>query len=457
MISRRTVPEYIARTAPVPRARRGPWYANIAPSYAGVFFWIAFYQALGTATVRHAGLGICLIGLLVSGLLCYGLYYLVPAMLGMQTGLPLYVVGSSTFGATGGYLMPGLLMGFVQIGWFAVATFVSTDFILKGLGIAAEPRSIPFIVTGVLWGYAIAYVGVKGIKYVAKVSMLLNCIPLVMLVAVFLETIRGVGHYAPAQPQMSNYQAFTAVLSMVLGFFATGGAAGADFGMNSRNASDVRVGGLVGIWFAVLLSGGLALTSVAGAHGINPALQGYQYGDVVRSIGGPTAKSMLLLFALASIPAACFCSFIIGNSLTTMIPRISRFSSTMTGATIAIILAVSGVAGDLVSFFGLVGASFGPICGAVAADYVRSGCRWAGPRTGINWAGYGAWSFGFLFGIIPSLPLPQEFRLYSQPAPLYSLVVSFMMYWVLAKAGLEPTPMTAAVDQVRLRHDVFLR
>ena len=52
-------------------------------------------------------------------------------MLGMQTGYPLYVVGSSTFGTAGGYVMPGILMGLLQIGWFAVATFVATDFILQ--------------------------------------------------------------------------------------------------------------------------------------------------------------------------------------------------------------------------------------------------------------------------------------------------------------------------------------
>ena len=49
--------------------------------------------------------------LAVAGLLSYALYYYAPAMLGMKTGYPLYVVGSSTFGTTGGYVMPGLLMG----------------------------------------------------------------------------------------------------------------------------------------------------------------------------------------------------------------------------------------------------------------------------------------------------------------------------------------------------------
>ena len=61
------------------------------------------------ATIAHGGLGLCLLALAIAGLLCYGLYYFVPAMLGMKTGFPLYVVGSSTFGAKGGYIIKGEL------------------------------------------------------------------------------------------------------------------------------------------------------------------------------------------------------------------------------------------------------------------------------------------------------------------------------------------------------------
>ena len=38
----------------------------------------------------------------------------------MRTGLPLYVVGTSTYGASGGRYMPGFLMGILQFGWLAV-------------------------------------------------------------------------------------------------------------------------------------------------------------------------------------------------------------------------------------------------------------------------------------------------------------------------------------------------
>jgi cytosine permease len=148
---------------------------------------------------------------------------------------------------------------------------------------------------------------------------------------------------------------------------------------------------------------------------------------------------MFFLFTLASIPAACVCAFIAGNSFATMIPGVPRMGSTMVGVTVSIILAITGKAADLVGFFTIVGASFGPICGAIAADYLLSGRKWAGPRQGINWAGYGAWAVGFFVGILPFLPLPESIQAYTQPAVVYSFIVGFLLYMLLAKAGLEPS------------------
>ena len=103
----------------------------------------------------------------------------------------------------------------------------------------------------------------------------------------------------------------------------------------------------------------------------------------------------------------------------------------------SILLAVTGVAANLISFFTIVGASFGPICGAMAADYLLSGRKWAGPREGVNWAGYIAWAIGFAVGILPFV-LPAGQAANAQPAVLYSFITGFAVYAVLAKLGLEP-------------------
>ncbi len=432
------LPDYLSKAAPNPKGNRAPWYVNTAPTYAGVFLWIAFYQSMAGDTLAHANVLLCLAALVLAGLLCYAFYYRVPAMLGMQTGFPLYVVGSSTFGTKGGYIMPGLLMGLLQVGWFAVATFFSTKFILDGLGVNSDPMTPQFIVTGFLWGGVLAFVGAKGIQYVAKVSLYLNAIPLLMLIYVLFQTAGGISQYQVPAGKSDAFLAITSVLAIVIGFFATAGAAGADFGINSRDEKDVKMGGLVGIALAVLVAGGLPLLAVAGAHGLHPELTSFDYGEVVKSIGGPIASAMLFLFAIASIPPTCFCSFIVGNSFSTMIPGVPRVTSTMVGAAVGIIIAVTGGAAHLVSFFTIIGASFGPICGAMAADYMLSGKKWAGPREGVNMAGYIAWAVGFLVGILPFLPLPAEILPYTQPAPLYSCIVGYLVYVLLAKAGMEP-------------------
>jgi cytosine permease len=137
------------------------------------------------------------------------------------------------------------------------------------------------------------------------------------------------------------------------------------------------------------------------------------------------------------VPSTCFCAFIAGNSLNTMIPSVPRVASTMCGAAIGIVLAVTGVAANLISFFVIIGASFGPICGAMLADWILSGKRWSGPREGINFAGYGAWAVGFLVGILPFLVGPDT-QPYVQPAPLYSAIAGFVVYMILAKAGMQP-------------------
>lgn len=430
------LPDYIAKAVPNPTSNRAPWYANTAPSYAGVFLWVVFYMQLAVGTLDRANPWLLVGALVVAGVLSYKLYYYVPGMLGMKTGYPLYVVGSSTFGTLGGYVMPGLLMGLLQIGWFSVGTFVSTNFILNGLGIHAGPGSLPFLVVAALWTYIMGYVGVKGIGYVSRVSLYLNAIPVLMVLIVMFQTAGGVTRYTPAQSD--SYGAFMLVVAAAIGFFATAGAAGADFGMNNRHESDVAKGGWVGIAAALVFAGGLPMLSVAGAHGLNPNLESFSYDAVIASMGGFLAPAMFFLFAVASIVPACVCAFIAGNSFATMLPGVPRMGSSMAGVTIAMILAVTGAAADLIGFFSIVGASFGPICGAMTADYLLSGRQWAGPRKGINWAGYIAWAVGFVVGIVPFLPLSPELKRMAQPAVVYSYLTGFALYWILAKIGLEP-------------------
>jgi len=442
-MSNGSLPNYLKLAKPNPAENRAPWYTSTAPAYAGIFLWVVFYMEIANGTLSQAGLGLSFLALVVAALICHFLFYLVPGLFGMQTGYPLYVVGASTYGTAGGFLMPGLLMGLLQFGWLAVNTAIATDFIMQAAGKApaVDPATgvfhggAAFTIVAIVWALLAVIVAFKGIQYVGAVSTFLPIVPLVMLLIVFVTNVGSAGNFQAAegaQPAVG----FLTMIAIVVGFFATAGAAGVDFGMGNRNAKDVQLGGLVGIGLAIIVAGGLALVAVAGANAANPELKSFLFDAAIRAQGGFLAKIMFILFAVASFAPACFCSFIAGNSIGTMFPKANKLAMVLVGACAAIVLAATGWALNLARVFGIIGASFGPICGSMVADYLLSGRKWAGPRKGVNLAGYIAWAVGFVVAILPMINAERFGSI--RPAPVIAFIIGFVLYAILAKAGLEP-------------------
>jgi cytosine permease len=155
----------------------------------------------------------------------------------------------------------------------------------------------------------------------------------------------------------------------------------------------------------------------------------------------------MLGLTLASFPGACFSSFIAANSFKTVMPKVNPFVSVGIGAVVSIILAVTKVAADLPAVFGIIGASFGPICGAMVADYLLAGKRWSGPRAGFNPAGWIAWALGFVVGILPNLH-GWNAAIPSVPAaPVAAFIAGFVVYFACAKAGLL-SPVVAMPNRI---------
>jgi cytosine permease len=66
------LPAYITQTKPNPASNRAPWFTNTAPTYAGVFLWIVFYQTMAQGTIDRASLGVCIAALVGRLILCLG-------------------------------------------------------------------------------------------------------------------------------------------------------------------------------------------------------------------------------------------------------------------------------------------------------------------------------------------------------------------------------------------------
>ncbi|MGA2544901.1 MAG: cytosine permease [Verrucomicrobiota bacterium] len=459
------LPSYITSATPNPPEKRAPWYANTAPTYAGIFLWFVFWQGAvngGVNAPSAGGLlsqGVCwaLVSLVLAALVCHFLFYLVPGLLGMKTGLPLYIVGTSTFGAQGGFLMPGFLMGVLQFGWLGVNAYFSSLAL-------AQVIPVPPQVIMVVFAALAAFVGLKGIQYVAKVATYLPLIPLAILLILLAKTAGTIGDFdaqkfivlhqglSPKVPAaLSSFGVLAGMMTYVVGFFATAGAAGVDFGTNSRDKKDVQMGGLMGVALAIILTAGISMLVVAGTYGspefskaaVASAIgtgkgEGHapslilQTPDLITVLRHRSAGVMMFLLALSAFPAACFSAFIAANSFKATLPKVNPFISVGIGTAVSIVLAVTSLASKAGDVFTIIGASFGPICGAMLVDYLLSGGTWPGPRAGFNPAGWLAWLAGFAVGILPIL------KIYDVPAaPVAAFLVGVVVYFVCAKLGLQ--------------------
>jgi cytosine permease len=323
----------------------------------------------------------------------------------------------------------------------------------------------------VVWGVLAAFVGLKGIQYVAKVATYLPLIPLVVLLWLLAKTVGGLGSFNPdtvivaqkianpTAPALTSMGVLAAMLTYVVGFFATAGAAGVDFGTNSRDKKDVEMGGLIGVALAIVFTAGLSLMIVAGFYGkAGQALEAATAKGTTLSsfdlmpliLGEGTGKWVAFLLAVSAFPSACFSSLIAANCFKTTLPKVNPFVSVGIGAAVSIALAITKVAGDAVGVFVVIGASFGPICGAMLVDYLISGSKWSGPRAGFNPAGWIAWALGFVVGILPNLKVWLKLGIPDVPAaPVLAFVVGAVVYFLCAKAGMlsKVLPLAAANNQ----------
>ena len=474
------LPDYVASATPNPADKRAPWLTTTAATYAGIMLWFVFWMGVpGGGTENPAdgsfavaggalsqGLLFALGSLVIAAFICYACFYHVPGMLGMKTGLPLYIVGTSTYGVKGGFILPGFIMGCLQFGWLAVNGYGAgggLGSIIQGVPVK-EVSWVLHVGIGVVWAVIAAFIGLKGIKYVGMVASYLPIIPIVALIVLFFCAMGGVFQFNPSTA-IEEHTKLAAVdnkaiesvgffgtgvlgslagqlgvlfliCGYVVGFFATAGAAGCDFGSNNKDRNAVIYGGLVGIVGATIFTGAIALIAIAGAQAsgtltyaeLNP------YGTLKTIMGGTMGGVFMFLLALAAFPSACFSSLIAANSFKTTLPKVDPFVSCGIGTAVACVLIVTTLAGQLGAVFGFIGASFGPVCGAMMADYLLAGKKWAGPREGFNLAGWISWSVGFLVGGLPILGILSSVI---PCPPVSAFVVGFALYWILAKAGLE--------------------
>ena len=154
-------------------------------------------------------------------------------------------------------------------------------------------------------------------------------------------------------------------------------------------------------------------------------------------IGGTAGAVMLLVFGLTSMAAAVYAAFIFGHRFAELSPRLPRWAWGVLGALSAYPLLATGLAAEAPALFGILGAAFAPVAGAIAADFILHRGTWPGPRPGVRVAGLIAWAVGFAVGLLPTIGrlAGVEILTHAQPASLLAFAAGFVVFALLSPFG----------------------
>lgn len=463
-----------------PVLERKSWQRAIAPQWIGLLLWVAYFDQLPAVVLGRSSLLWPVGGALVAGWLSYLLLYKVPATWGQRTGRPLGVVAARTFGVAGATWIPGVLLALAQVVWLAIAIDYGTRLALFGLEMVglldpsfrrpvliggAQLPGYLFLVLSLLWCLAVAFTGRFLVRVIAALMSVYPVLPALMLGTTAAIAMKTLPDYRVAMVAIDSkggpaagWSAAADTVQMIFAFLSAAALFSVDWGTVARDEKDVRTGGWVGVAFGSWVIATLSILSVAGAYtrmGLdNPgAPRVYESLTFVRAlqtlIGGRTAGGMLITFSLTALAPGCYAAFVLSDRLNVVFPRLSRSRWTFVAVALAWLLIAFGGVSRLFPVYTLVGAVFAPICGALAADYVRSRGGWGHPRAGWNGPGVLAWAVGLVFGLVPLIgPRLGNVALASfQPAAVVAFIAAFVTYSLLALLGRE-TPQVETVGPV---------
>ena len=335
--------------------------------------------AIGPAFSFPQLIGIILVGNLILGCYCAALGYIAS-----QSGLTTVLMARFSFGNVGSRWVD-FIMGFTQIGWYAFTTAIVVQVLLQLFGL--ESGGFLYTVLVFFFNYAFcatAYIGYRAIDWLSRLA-----VPaMLILVAVSLAIAFGdFGSATIAEP--TGDMSTGAALAVVIGTFISGGTQSTNWSRFADSGKNAVVSTLCAFLLVngILVFAGAFCTLVYGSEDLIQAMatQGILAGGVILLILNVWTTQDNTIYAFSVAGANMFRTH-------------KRHAFVLGGATLALVLTLSGIYDLLPTYLLFLGTVIPPVGGIIMVDYwLRRGGSFpdlSSKLPAFNWAGVIAYVAG---------------------------------------------------------------
>ncbi|PSB65763.1 cytosine permease [filamentous cyanobacterium CCP1] len=404
-----------------PEARKSIW--SLAPILMGFTLYSGTLFAGGLVGPQFRFfpdlVGLILVGNLILGLYAAGLSYIAA-----QTGLSTVLMARFSFGSIGSRWVD-FILGFTQIGWYAWGSALIADLLNK---LAGVPTSWNWL-TILFFPYffcSTAYIGYRAMDWLSRLAVPAMIILMVWSLSIATGEVGGIAGLQAITP--ASEMSIGAALTIIVGTFVSGGTQATNWSRFADSSKTAWISTLAAFFLAngfLIFTGAFCALVYSGVGDIADS------SDIVQVMAyqGLLLGGLILLFLnMWTTQDNTIYAFSVAGAH--MFRTNKRTWFVLGGATIALILSLSGIYENLVSYLILLGTFIPPVGGIIMADFWLN--RRGGfpsldrPQPAFNWAGIIAY---ILASAIAYFSSQAGFGI----APINGILAAVILYFVLSK------------------------
>lgn len=395
----------------VPMSDRKPIW-SLAPLLMGFALTSTTLLAGGTlgSSLRFGDmLWVMLIGNAVLGAYCAALAYIAA-----KSGLSTVLMARFSFGAIGSRWVD-FILGFTQIGWYAVTNAFIASALLQLLGLPSSWEWAAII----FFTYAFcvtAYIGYTAMDWLSRLAVPAMLILIAISLTIGFRNAGNLFALAPIKSIGTNE-----AIAIVIATFISGGTQATNWSRFADSTKNAVWSTLSAFFFinGLLIFTGAFCTLVYGTNDLIQAMakQGLLLGGLILLILNvwTTQDNTIYAFSIAG-----------SNFFRTS----KRTAFVLGGSTFALVLALGGIYGNMIPFLLFLGTVIPPVGGIIMADFwLHRGGQFPSldaPLPAFNWAGVIAYIVASAIAYFSSL---SEIGI----APVNGVISAAILYVILSR------------------------